>query len=689
VSVFEWVPGDNKLLISDGKVTVADQNETITGQWTFSNGIHEDLPINQTAASHALDVNGEIGHDYVSGSLGAGYVIDPDATGGAFMELDNLRVRNELRAHVFKKDIVKASNGYLLITDSAEIAETKTISGSADDTLRIKDGNGNATFDSGDLLWVKSISDDGFTIYGVKMTVAGINTSGTSNGTSYTEYVVSADGTNESGGNVVAGDTVVKVGASSGANGYLYNDASSANSPFLDVYDGVTGWGEFTSSDKLKVRLGNLAGAPNLSNGTSPSGYGLYSENVFLEGEIVAQSGKFTDQFTVGDNVFLQDASVAPNGEDEIRVSASGGSGTTDYTRIFSHPTENSFGIQGQSGGNTTFFLGFVNGSPAHKISSFNFTPNYLTDGNVYIGQNLENKDNAGNFLLGNYLGNPTIKATGSGGSGTDYMFMSPNTGTMFEVRAGGDLVMRVQDNGTAFVDNLEVRSNANVQGDAVVDGTLTASKIASNTITANEIAADSITANEISVNKLAAIQTQTGNINVDDTATVGGGSGSRIEIDGAAADPKQRYYSGNDLVAVFTSETSPNYSPTKTDDVYDTSPNSSGDTTYSVSGNGIWLSISVDVTNQNSTSSEIVKVGVEDQNGTVLETVQKSIAASSSTTLSMLIDVEDVTSITVTRLNSSQSMDLIDFEIYLPLTVVSRRGVRVYKTPYSFSSLL
>jgi hypothetical protein len=469
--------GDEKLAISfHHKPNTSQELYTTESGFTLASRVWIGS-YSSPSGAHKLEVDGEIGYNYSSGILGTGYVIDPASDGGSFAEFDNMRIRNEFRTHIFKKDIVRASNGYLLITDSAEIAETKTISGSADDTLRIKDGNGNATFDSGDLLWVKSISDDGFTIYGVKMTVTGVNTTGTSNGTSYTEYTVSADGTNESGGNVVAGDTVVKVGASSGANGYLYNDASSANSPFLDVYDGVTGWGEFTSSDKLKVRLGNLAGAPNLSNGTSPSGYGLYSENVFLEGEIVAESGKFTDQFTVGDNVFLQDASVAPNGEDEIRVSASGGSGTTDYTRIFAHPTDNSFGIQGQSGGNTTFFLGFVNGSPAHKISSFNFTPNYLTDDNVYIGQNLENKDNAGNLLVGNYLGNPTIKATGSGGSGTDYMFMSPNTGTMFEIREGGNPVMRVQDNGTAFLDNAEIRGNVSVAGGVTI-GSLTASNL-------------------------------------------------------------------------------------------------------------------------------------------------------------------------------------------------------------------
>jgi hypothetical protein len=221
--------------------------------------------------------------NYVSGILGSGTLWDMNAGGGlTFFEVDNMRVRNELRVHIFKKDIVKASNGFRFISDAAEIAESTLIS-TTSSTFKIVDDGTNATFDPGTLLWAKSISDDGsLQITGTQITVGNQVATGTTNGKNWIEYGVSSV---RSSGYLYAGDVIVRV-----SGGYLLEDASSQYSPFIDIYDGVVAWDDFRSADKLKLRLGNLEGISSPFFDTI-SGYGLYSENVYLKGTIVVTGG--------------------------------------------------------------------------------------------------------------------------------------------------------------------------------------------------------------------------------------------------------------------------------------------------------------------------------------------------------------------------------------------------------------
>ena len=243
---------------------------------------------------------------FTSGILGAGTRYDMDDGNGSFFEVDNMRVRNEMRVHIFKKDIVKASNAYLFITDSAEIAEFSDIQTTAN-TFKVLDeeNNTNATFEHGDLLWAKNVEDDGsLQVNGVKIQVSaqpkyvwdnstqvwdadpsiafsgytdefasGTVSGGIFDGKPYKEYNI-YEVTNV--GELNAGDTIVRV-----SDGSILNDASSQYSPFIDIYDGVETWADFQNVNKTKVRLGNLEGVSNAS------GYGLYTQNAFLTGSLV------------------------------------------------------------------------------------------------------------------------------------------------------------------------------------------------------------------------------------------------------------------------------------------------------------------------------------------------------------------------------------------------------------------
>lgn len=77
----------------------------------------------------------------------------------------------------------------------------------------------------------------------------------------------------------------------------LYLTASESNGPYLDVYDSSP------EDYNPKVRLGNLSGISDneINGGRGLQGYGLYSENVYLKGTVVANKGKIAG-WEVGDH---------------------------------------------------------------------------------------------------------------------------------------------------------------------------------------------------------------------------------------------------------------------------------------------------------------------------------------------------------------------------------------------------
>ena len=86
---------------------------------------------------------------------------------------------------------------------------------------------------------------------------------------------------------------------------YLESYSSENKKPVINIFDG--------SGTDPKVVLGKLDGTPKVNN-VSPTGYGLYSDNAFLKGTIIATSGTIggftlsTDSIQNG--TFGQDGSV-------------------------------------------------------------------------------------------------------------------------------------------------------------------------------------------------------------------------------------------------------------------------------------------------------------------------------------------------------------------------------------------
>jgi hypothetical protein len=125
---------------------------------------------------------------------------------------------------------------------------------SVGDILRIKDGSGNDNW-----MTVSSRSDQ----------------------TTFWRYTCTKNsGTN---GTFRAGAAVLDYGAS--GQGVIKATVDELNAPFIDIFTHTgSPWSAFTE----KVRLGNLAGLTDPVTGTALSGYGLWTDNVYLTGGLKA-----------------------------------------------------------------------------------------------------------------------------------------------------------------------------------------------------------------------------------------------------------------------------------------------------------------------------------------------------------------------------------------------------------------
>jgi hypothetical protein len=224
---------------------------------------------------------------YLGGYLGSGWIIKWDTTNGSYAEFDNVVIRNSLRTNIFQKDVVRATNGYLFISDVSTIAIN---SSTADATKYIYTSEDN--FVSGDLLWYKDIDSTGAAITGIKISLTSNSTTvplDSSNGNAY-RYTYTV---NSGSGTFQAGGTIVRVGSSvSTRRASIYMDASSGNAPFIDLYDGVSSWGEFQSADKVVSRIGNLGELADFAGSNLDSTiYGAYFRGNVLIGEVNSGSG--------------------------------------------------------------------------------------------------------------------------------------------------------------------------------------------------------------------------------------------------------------------------------------------------------------------------------------------------------------------------------------------------------------
>ena len=179
--------------------------------------------------------------------------------------------RGKLSMAVFEYNTISAVGGFLLISPADVLAVDMTAADAS--TLTV---DGDTTFSLNEILRIKDGVDDEW----LQVTNVG----------AAPQYTVTRDLAGDYGANAnpiwTKGTAVVSTGVASG--GYIVLDAISADSPYMDVVlRNSAAYADVTT----KVRVGNLDGITDADFGIAPSGFGLYTDNVYLKGSIVTSAG--------------------------------------------------------------------------------------------------------------------------------------------------------------------------------------------------------------------------------------------------------------------------------------------------------------------------------------------------------------------------------------------------------------
>ena len=229
--------------------------------------------------------------DFASGLKG--WKISSEGNGTA--EFENVRIRGTLRTTTFEKESVNAVGGQLWVANST------TITGSVTDTettMSVKNASG---FSQGEILIIKKVDNTGFQTEYVLLDSASIDSDGSSEDETYGRIMVQRAYGNGTEGDFVGdlasssqtyedGQVIVSTGKLN--TGYIKMNANpnDANTPYMDIVE-RTGSGLYDVA--LKTRIGDLSGLANSSYvfGNPNPGYGLATDNVFLQGGIIAKTG--------------------------------------------------------------------------------------------------------------------------------------------------------------------------------------------------------------------------------------------------------------------------------------------------------------------------------------------------------------------------------------------------------------
>lgn len=273
-------------LVLNGSNYLAVDYNTTNLKLTFNKlNTIQDIATTSSPTFAGLTLNGNlvqsgnysIYNNFTSGWAGAGFRLDygVNTASKSELEIDNLTVRGTLSVYELLLRQIRATNGAIFVSASAKV---ESVVGT---TITFEDpsATGLCPFAAGDLLIVQRYKPNGTTVLrSVQATVSSV--SGNSVVVSYTS------------GTFAVGDEVVRVGNTSTAarQNSIYMTSDDSNSPFMDMITSVNSWSAWASASKTKLRLGNLTGITDAIYGAL-SGYGLYADNVYLKGAILASSG--------------------------------------------------------------------------------------------------------------------------------------------------------------------------------------------------------------------------------------------------------------------------------------------------------------------------------------------------------------------------------------------------------------
>ena len=284
---------------------------------------------------------------FASGFAGSGWRADYGITtvSRASIETDDLTVRGRLRVYELLIQQIRATNGSLLVTSSSKVV---TASGSANplwtvngSQLTFNGSNATLTFTlytiatstsgedaaskrtyhgflTGDIIRAQQVEWNGSAFGGVIQ--SNLEVTSVTNLYTYKAAFVSGDAP-------AVGYDFVRLGSTSDSSrrGVVYLTSDDSAAPFIDIVDGVSYHSNWNTPGAIKARLGKLSGITDSDFGGALSGYGLYSTNVYLKGNIYATSGIFAGSLSAATGTFAGSLSAA-TGSFSGTVTAAAGS---------------------------------------------------------------------------------------------------------------------------------------------------------------------------------------------------------------------------------------------------------------------------------------------------------------------------------------------------------------------------
>ena len=235
--------------------------------------------------------------DYASNNKG--WIISSENNG--FAEFENVKIRGTLSTTTFEKESVNAVGGQLWVANSTAITGSNV--GATDTTMSVANASGFAV---NEVLLIKKVSNTGFNTEYVLVESSSIDGDGSNPnnvaGRIYVQRYFTNSGSldnqnlvgqNPSGSGTQTyeqGQVVVSTGKV--GTGYIRMNANpnDQSTPFIDIIERT---GSSVYDVALKARLGDLSGLANSSYvfGSSNPGFGLATDNVFLQGGIIANTG--------------------------------------------------------------------------------------------------------------------------------------------------------------------------------------------------------------------------------------------------------------------------------------------------------------------------------------------------------------------------------------------------------------
>ena len=230
--------------------------------------------------------------DFASGLKG--WKISSEGNGTA--EFENVRIRGTLRTTTFEKESVNAIGGQVWIANSTTITGSQVPAAST--TMSVKNASG---FSQGEILIAKKVDNTGFQTEYLLLESASLDGDNSNEDEVFGRiYVQRAYGSGSAGsfvGDLAStsqsyeeGQVIVSTGKI--GTGYIKMNANPNDqaTPYIDIVE-RTGSGLYDV--QLRARMGDLSGLSNSSYvfGNSTPGYGLATDNVFLQGGIIANTG--------------------------------------------------------------------------------------------------------------------------------------------------------------------------------------------------------------------------------------------------------------------------------------------------------------------------------------------------------------------------------------------------------------